>query len=105
MQKHEWHMKTQQAQQRKSGKSGGGHFWLWAVVSVVLGVAVVGGFMYGPPAVRDVGSSLAEGGIGVAVWVIDGAKSVFRRAQGERPEELGFERLADSEQESLYAVP
>ena len=105
MNTHEWHMKTQQAQQRRSGKSGGGHFWLWAMVVVVLGVAVVGGFMYGPPAVRDAGSSLAEGGIGVMVWAMDGVRSVLRQAQGERPEELGFERLADSEQESLYAVP
>jgi small neutral amino acid transporter SnatA (MarC family) len=85
MHKHAWTRKTFAKHEAKQ-KRGGGHVLLW-----MFGIAV--------------GASMFEGGIALAVSAVDGIKGLVRRAQGHGPEELGFERLADSQQDSLYAVP
>jgi sortilin len=100
----DWHSQTTGAPSPRA-KKGGSHFWLWAMVIIVSGLAAAAVFAYGPPPVRAAGLSLMEGCIGVALWVTDRAKALVQRVQGDRPEEFGFERLGDSEQESLYAVP
>jgi hypothetical protein len=89
------------------GKTGAGssHVWLWLVVLLLLGGAVGAFCVCGPEQVREAGAAASEAAISSALWLVDGARSLMRRAQGQNPEDMGFERLADSNQDSLYAVP
>ena len=107
MRKGDWDQKSfdRHRESRGPGKKGGGHFF---ITVLVLAIVVLGGFAafkFGPPQVRDAGSTLFEGGIGFVVWAIDSVKGLAKRAGGQNPEELGFERLGDSQQDNLYAVP
>lgn len=101
MHKHGWSNHTA----KKRSRSAGSRVWLWLFGIVVVCVICFAAFTYGPPAVRDVGSSLFEGTVGLAVWAVDGVKRLMSKAGGQGPEELGFERLGDSTQDNLYAVP
>jgi hypothetical protein len=103
MQKHDWNSKT--FEKHAKGKRGGGHAWLWFFGIVIVCAGCFAAFTYGPPGVQQAGATIFEGAVGLAVWAIDGAKGLVRRAQGQSAEDLGFERLADSQQDNLYAVP
>jgi hypothetical protein len=108
MNKHAWNPKAfERAKRHRSSRKGKGHssLWMWIMVAAVLALAGVALFKFGPPSAREAGASAFEGGVGFVVWIIDGAKGLIKRSRGQSPEELGFERLADSQQESLYAVP
>jgi hypothetical protein len=89
---------------RQAG-SGKGHVWLWLFVMLLLVGAFAAFCVYGPEQVREIGAAASEGAISGALWIIDGARGLMRRAGGQNPEDMGFERLADSNQDSLYAVP
>ena len=73
---------------------------LVAVVAVVAGLA-----KWGPDNVKDGIATGVEAGISGVVWVVDGARGLLSRNTSENPEALGFERLGESNQQDLYAVP
>lgn len=88
-----------------SSSGGGGFFWFFMLL-LVLGVAAVAGVAkYGPDGAKDAIASSVEAGISGVVWIVDGAKGLLSRNTGDNPEALGFERLGESNQQDLYAVP
>lgn len=109
MNKGDWDQATFDHHRETHGAGGGkkrtGHFFITFMVVAVVLLGGFAAFKFGPPAVQDAGASLFEGGVGLVVWGIDSVKGLAKKAGGQSPEELGFERLGDSQQDSLYAVP
>ena len=91
----------------RSGGGGGGSVVFWTFMVVIASVAAVAGLArFGPDNVKEALATAAEGAIGGALFVYDSARGLLSRAQGgDNPEALGFERLGDSNQPDLYAVP
>jgi hypothetical protein len=88
---------------RKEG--GGGTFW-WIAIMLVAVVAIIAGLAkFGPDGVKDAVASGVETGISGVIWVVDGARGLLSRNTSDNPEALGFERLGESGQQDLYAVP
>eukprot|EP00892_Ulva_mutabilis_P002708 jgi/Ulvmu1/12438/UM009_0090.1 len=92
---------------RGGGSSSAGSTVFWAFMVLIAGVAAVAGLArFGPDKVKEALATAAEGAIGGALFVYDSARGLLSRAQGvDNPEALGFERLGDSNQPDLYAVP
>lgn len=73
---------------------------------LVAAVAVVAGLgKWGPDGVKDAVARSVESGISGVVWVVDSARGLLSRSSNDNPEALGFERLGESNQQDLYAVP
>lgn len=104
MGKYEWGQQSSSSAASGRGHSAR-HAWLWLFVVLLGGFAAGALCVYGPEQVREAGAAASEAVVSCVLWLIDGARSLMRRAQGHNPEDLGFERLADSQQDSLYAVP
>jgi hypothetical protein len=95
------HAKASSAKKKSSGSA----FW-WIAVVLLAAVAVIAGLAkFGPDGVKDAVASGVEVGISGVVWVVDGARGLLSRNAADNPEALGFERLGESGQQDLYAVP
>lgn len=115
MEKTEWgtylyqaHVEAPPAGRRSSSSSrGGGSSVLWACIVIAAAIAAVAGLArWGPDNVKEALATAAEAAIGGALYMYDSARGLLSRAQGgDNPEALGFERLGDSNQPDLYAVP
>jgi len=116
MDKSEWadylfqaHVEAPPASARRGGRRGGGGGGgvIWVLLAVIAAVAAVAGLArWGPDNVKEALATAAEAAIGGALYVYDSARGLLSRAQGgDNPEALGFERLGDSNQPDLYAVP
>lgn len=117
MQKSEWadylfqaHVEAPPASRRRGGGSrrgGGGGTFVWVILAIIAAIAAVAGLArWGPDNVKEALATAAEAAIGGVLYVYDSARGLLSRAHGgENPEALGFERLGDSNQPDLYAVP
>lgn len=108
MGKGEWthkHFAMHRDRHRHSGSRGASALWWWMLMLVVVVAVVAGLAKFGPDGVKDAVASSVEAGISGVVWVVDGAKGLLSRSTGDNPEALGFERLGESNQQDLYAVP
>lgn len=86
---------------RPSPKKSSSHGWLWFLLLLLLGGAIFAAYKFVP----DSFFAVVEPMIGGLLWVVDSVKRLWHRATDRGPEELGFERLGESNQDDVYAAP